>query len=225
MRNDQITPEIVYQDNHLIAVNKPPGILTQPSGTTRQSMEEIVKRWVKRTCHKPGQVYLHAVHRLDRLASGIVLFARTGKALSRMNTEIRLKRVTRIYHALVEGRPPFTEGTLEHSLRHSRLRARVTTEDDSRSRMSVLTYRTVQELGDRSLLEIVLETGRYHQIRAQFAACGCPIVGDTRYGGSLPNTFGGIALLHKKMIFAHPTLTIPVTIEVSYPMGWLIEGE
>ncbi|HDP24714.1 MAG TPA: RNA pseudouridine synthase [Deltaproteobacteria bacterium] len=224
MTDDLVIPEIIYQDNHLIAASKPPGMLTQPSGSSRESMEDLLKQWVKQTQNKPGNVYLHALHRLDRAASGIVLFAATHKALSRMNEEMRSKRITRIYHALVTGSLPAWEGILEHSLRHSRMKALVSSGDDPRSRESVLTYRFLQDFGAVTLVEITLITGRYHQIRAQLSACGCPIVGDTRYGSPLRRTTPGIALHHRTMAFTHPTLKTRISIEAAYPVDWFLDN-
>ncbi|MDT8272129.1 MAG: RNA pseudouridine synthase [Desulfomonilia bacterium] len=224
MTIELVIPEIIYQDNHLIAASKPPGILTQPSGTLRGSMEDLLKQWVKQAQNKPGKVYLHALHRLDRVASGIVLFAVTQKALSRMNEEMRHKRITRIYHALVTGSLPARKGILEHSLRHSRMKALVSSGDDPRSRESVLSYRILQDLKACTLVEITLMTGRYHQIRAQLSACGCPIVGDTRYGSPVRRTTPGIALHHRTMAFTHPTLKTRIAIEAPYPVDWILDN-
>jgi 23S rRNA pseudouridine1911/1915/1917 synthase len=212
--------EILYEDNHLLAVNKPPGILTQPSGTASQSLEERSKAWIKETKKKPGDVYLHAVHRLDRPASGIVLFARTSKALSRMNEQMRKREIVKIYHAILTNMLPADEGTLENILRHSRLRAVTASSEDPGARLSSLTYRVLKCSGGLVLVEAKLGTGRYHQIRAQFAACGCPILGDTRYGGETWADPEGIALHHRRMEFLHPISKSPIRIEAPYPETW-----
>lgn len=212
--------EIIYEDNHLLAVNKPGGLLTQPSGTDSDSLETRARDWVKTTKNKPGEVFLHAVHRLDKPASGIVLFARTSKALSRMNERMRAKGIIKIYHAVLTQEPPSGEGTLETLLRHSRMRSVVAAPEEHGSRLASLTYRVIERSGGMILVEVVLGTGRYHQIRAQFAACGCPILGDTRYGGEKWAHREAIALHHRRMVFLHPTLKTEIRLEAPYPAQW-----
>jgi len=214
--------DIIHEDNHLIAVNKPGGILTQPSGTSRESMEDMVKAWIRKTREKPGEVYLHAVHRLDRPASGIVLFARTSKALTRMNEQMRKKEILKVYHLILSKDPPEESGTLETLLRHSRMRAVEASPEDHGARLSSLEYRVLRRWEGLVLVEAVLGTGRYHQIRAQFAACGCPILGDLKYGGKRWQYPEGIALHHRRMEFFHPTLKARLRIEAAYPLSWPI---
>jgi 23S rRNA pseudouridine1911/1915/1917 synthase len=206
--------EILYEDNHLLAVNK------QPSGTASQSIEDRAKAWIKEAKKKPGDVYLHAVHRLDRPASGIVLFARTSKALSRMNEQMRKKDIVKVYHAILTNKLPANEGTLENLLRHSRLKAVMASPEEPGARLSSLTYHVLKRSGGLVLVEATLGTGRYHQIRVQFAACGCPILGDTRYGGEKWANTQGIALHHRRMEFLHPTSKSLIRIEASYPEIW-----
>lgn len=212
--------EILFADNHLLAVNKPPGLLTQPTEMAADSLELRAKAWIKETKDKPGEVFLHALHRLDKATSGVVLFARTGKALTRMNEEMRQKHIIKIYHAVITEDLPAEQGTLMHHLRHSRMRSEVVSAGEPGALASLLAYRVVGRTGGLVLVEIVLDTGRYHQIRAQLAACGCPVLGDIRYGGSAMSGGETIALHHCRMEFTHPTLKSHVRIEAPYPKGW-----
>jgi 23S rRNA pseudouridine1911/1915/1917 synthase len=217
--------DILYEDNHLLAVNKPAGLLTQPSGTSADSLETQAKAWVKQAKDKPGEVFLHAVHRLDRPASGVVLFARTSKALTRMNEEMRTRNILKVYYAVVTGELPAQGGTLAHLLRHSSHRSVEAAPAEQASKPSLLTYRVMKRLGGLSLVEVVLETGRYHQIRAQLAAVGCPILGDTRYGGRTWQSRDGIALHHRRMEFVHPTLKTSVRVTAPYPALWPLKQD
>ena len=214
--------EILYEDNHLLALNKPAGLLTQPSGKTEDSLEAQAKAWIKQAKDKPGEVYLHAVHRLDKPVSGIVIFARTSKALSRMNEQMRGKSIIKVYHGVVTNDLPGPHGTLMHHLKHSRMRSVVASPQEPGSRQSLLTYRIINRFKTLILVEIILETGRYHQIRAQFGAAGFPILGDVHYGGEKWTLTGEIALHHKKMEFMHPTLNSQIKIEAPYPSVWPI---
>ena len=213
-------PEILYEDNHLLALNKPAGMLTQPSGRDEASLESLAKEWIRCVKGKPGAVFLHAVHRLDRPVSGIVLFARTGKALSRMNDQQRRREIRKVYHAVITNDLPAREGTLRHLLRHSRMRSIQAPDHEEGARECTLHYRILRGHSGMYLAEIVLETGRYHQIRAQLAATGCPVMGDARYGGQSAAPLHGIALHHVRMEFTHPTLRTLVTIEAPYPVPW-----
>ena len=214
--------EILYEDNHLLALNKPAGLLTQPSGKTLDSLEAQAKAWIKQAKDKPGEVYLHAIHRLDKPVSGIVIFARTSKALSRMNEQMRGKSIFKVYHAVVTNDLPGPHGTLMHHLRHSRMRSVVASPEEPGSQQSLLTYRIIKRFKTLILVEVILETGRYHQIRAQFAAGGFPILGDVQYGGEKWTITGEIALHHKRMEFMHPTLNSQIKIEAPYPSLWPI---
>ena len=214
--------EILYEDNHLLALNKPAGLLTQPSGKTEDSLEAQAKAWIKQAKDKPGEVYLHAVHRLDKPVSGIVIFARTSKALSRMNEQMRGKSIIKAYHGVVTNDLPGPHGTLMHHLKHSRMRSVLASPQEPGSRQSLLTYRIINRFKTLILVEIILETGRYHQIRAQFGAAGFPILGDVHYGGEKWTLTGEIALHHRQMEFMHPTLNSPIKIEAPYPSVWPI---
>jgi len=213
-------PEVLYEDNHLLALNKPHGLLTQPAGGSRDSLEDRARAMIRQTRHKPGNVFLHAVHRLDRVASGVALFSLTGKSLSRMNELMRRQEITRIYHAVVTGNLPADQGTLEHFLRHSRLKSVPVDRAHPGAKRAVLEYRILARTKRLTLVEIALETGRYHQIRVQLAASGCPIAGDSVYGSVEEYVAGGIALHHWRMEFLHPVRRERLIIEARYPDQW-----
>lgn len=206
--------EILYQDNHLLALGKPAGLLTQPTDKEPDSLETRAKQWIKENTGKAGNVFLHAVHRLDKPASGIVLFARTSKALERLNESMRNKECQKHYLALIENKPPQEKGILEHHLLHDDYRATV----DPKGKLARLAYQIVRQAPHGFLIAIELETGRYHQIRAQFAAIGCPIFGDSKYGSRIP--FDGIALHHDKLSIRHPTTKEMITFTCPLPAGW-----
>lgn len=192
----------IYCDNHILILNKPAGVATQPD------FHEAARSWVKDHFAKPGNVFLEPIHRLDRPASGIVLFARTSKALTRLNEAMRERKLRKTYLAKVEGVVE-EEGCLQHLLIHGDFKAFV----DPKGKQAILRYRRLQATVHHSLVEIELETGRYHQIRAQFAAIGHPIVGDRKYGScqDLPQ----IALHHHQLILEHPTTKELLTFQCS----------
>ena len=194
---------VLYEDNHLLAADKPAGMLTQASGGDGRSLEELAREYVKRSRGKAGNVFVHAAHRLDREVSGIVLFALTSKALARLNEQQRGHRWEKVYRAWVEGGPADTEGSLVHRLRHGSHRAEVAA-GDADAKECRLTYEIIRREKGRSLLAVRLETGRYHQIRAQLAAAGWPILGDRKYGSRTPWPAGGIALRHVSLTLEHP---------------------
>ncbi len=196
--------EVLYEDNHILVVNKPAGIATQPSPTSNESLELNCKRWVKEKYQKPGNVFLHAIHRLDKPVSGIVLFARTSKALSRLNAAMRSREMQKVYIAHVEGCLKPQEGTLEHYLVHGDHYAHLASPTSKDAKRACLHYVVKQYQDSMSVVEISLETGRYHQIRAQMAAVGHPVVGDLKYGSSLSKEEGTIALCHASFSFPHP---------------------
>lgn len=212
-----MTPDILYEDNHLLVVNKPAGLLTQPSGTAQNNLEEICKCWIKEKYNKKGNVFLEAVHRLDKPVSGIVVFARTSKALSRLNASLRQHEFHKTYLAIVEGLPQPKEGVLEHYLLHDDYQSIVAAAKTPNAKLCRLHYQTVKHRENRSLLEILLETGRYHQIRAQLSFSGYPVVGDSKYKSRetyLPNS---IALHHSKLRFPHPIHEKLVEVEAPLP--------
>jgi 23S rRNA pseudouridine1911/1915/1917 synthase len=174
--------EVIFCDNHILVAAKPSGLLTQPDDSDTESLEFFAKQWVKKEYNKPGNVYLHAIHRLDKPVSGLVLFARTSKALSRLNEQSRNQEIQRVYIAEVEGVMPLKEGRLDHYLIHGDHRALIAKATDKEAKHARLTYHVIQFHTHTTLVSIELETGRYHQIRAQFSASGHPVVGDKRYG-------------------------------------------
>jgi 23S rRNA pseudouridine1911/1915/1917 synthase len=187
--------EVTYVDNHLIIVKKPAGMATQTPG-----LEDWVKEWVKREFKKPGNVFLQPVHRLDKVASGLVLFARTSKALTRLQAAMRDRKIRKTYRAEVEGIPEKNEATLEHFMEHGDHKAYLS----QSGKRAILHYRVIQTEKGKALLEIDLETGRYHQIRLQLASIGHPILGDDKYGCRLSFPGVGIALEHIRLEFDHP---------------------
>jgi 23S rRNA pseudouridine1911/1915/1917 synthase len=211
----------LFEDNHLLVLNKPAGLLTQPSGTEQDSLEQQAKTWLKSVYHKPGNVFLEAIHRLDKPASGVVVFGKTRKALSRLNASIRAKQAHKIYWAWVEGVLPLDEGDLEHFLLHDEFHARVVTIQHPEGKAAHLTYRVLQRKNNRTLVEIELLTGRYHQIRLQLAASGHPIWGDHKYGGLQKYESSAIALHHQRLELPHPISHAWLTFEASPPAAFI----
>ncbi|KAF3361967.1 Pseudouridine synthase [Chlamydiales bacterium STE3] len=195
--------EILFEDNHLFVVNKPAGIPTQDVPGMANSLEAQAKNWIKERYQKPGAVYLHAIHRLDKPVSGVVVFARTSKALSRLNEEIRAKKTKKNYLAIVEGAVTPSQGRLEHYLFHGEHKAVLS--NAKHGQEARLTYLVLQKASQKSHVYIALDTGRYHQIRAQFSFSGHPIYGDQKYGSSSRFKENAIALHHYRFIIAHPT--------------------
>ncbi len=183
--------KIIFEDNHLLVVIKPAGVPTQPD------FQKEMQQYLKKKYHKKGNVFLYPIHRLDKPVSGLVLFAKTSKALRRLHEAQRRREIVKIYRAEVEGILQQEEGTLEHYLTHESFYAKVAKE----GKLSRLFYRVLQRKKDATLIEIILLTGRYHQIRAQFSAIGHPIVGDTKYGSKRGNS---LCLSHVKMECIHP---------------------
>ncbi len=207
----------LFEDNHLLVLNKPPGLLTQPSGKSQESLEGQAKAWLKAVYHKPGNVFLEAVHRLDKPVSGVVVFGKTGKALSRLNLSIRAKEMKKIYWTWVEGESLPLQGVLEHFLIHDDFQARVVPASHSEGKRARLVYRVLVQHERRTLLEIELETGRYHQIRAQLAAQGHPIWGDVKYGSRHIYVPEAIALHHRRLQLPHPISRARMTFEAPLP--------
>lgn len=216
------TLDVIYEDNHQLVVNKPAGLLTQPSGTAQDSLEAQAKLWIKQRYNKPGNVFLEAVHRIDKPVSGLVLFARTSKALSRLQEAMREKKSKKLYMAMVEGTFEEKEGILEHFLIHDDHQARVTT-SEKEGKLARLHYRVIKTEGNQTLLEIDLETGRYHQIRVQLSAIGHPILGDKRYGSTKPYHEGAIALHHYNLQIPHPITGALQNFTASLPIFFTTE--
>ena len=216
---EELIPLILYADNHLLAVNKPAGMLTQDSGTGLRNMEDWAREWVRVDKQKEGAVFLNAVHRIDKAVSGVVLFARTSKALSRLNEDIRKRKCKKVYHALVEGNPKKAADELIHWLTHVHHRAEVCREEAAGAQRAILRYQLIKPVDRLALLEVDLETGRYHQIRAQLAEIGCPIAGDEKYGARQRSEQKDIALHHARLEIGHPVTKEVITIQAPYPNG------
>lgn len=212
--------DIIYEDNHLWVVNKPAGLLTQPSGTDQDSLEAQGKRFLKEKYQKPGNVFLEAAHRLDKGASGLTVFARTSKALARLQTAWRAKETYKVYFALTEAPPQPAEGTLCHYLFHGDFRALVVSSSYPEAKLCRLHYKTIALSSRATLLEIELETGRYHQIRAQLAFIGCPLIGDKKYGARIPYAPDKICLHHGRLEILHPVKREPLFLQCPYPAEW-----
>lgn len=207
---------VLFEDNHLLIVDKPAGLVTQPSKEHSDSMETRAKVYLKEKYQKPGDVFLHAVHRLDKEVAGIVIFAKTSKALSRMNLLIREGKLLKIYRAKVEGIFLRKEGRLSDFLvKHSHYAA-VASVKNEQAKESVLSYKVLSKHPDGSLLEIELDTGRYHQIRAQMSARGHPIIGDRKYGSKTSYADGHIDLQHVRVAFEHPVHKTSVNVVSHY---------
>lgn len=193
----------IYEDNHLLVLNKPAGLLTQPSGTDQDNLEQQAKEWIKKKCQKPGNVFLEAIHRLDKSVSGLVLFGKTSKAVSRLNQSMRDKQTKKVYWAWVEG-DVGQDGILEDLVIHDDYQAKIVPESHPQAKLARLHYHILEKKLDRTLVEIDLETGRYHQIRVQFASRGHPIRGDRKYGSVQSFAPHQIALHHKRLEIPHP---------------------
>jgi 23S rRNA pseudouridine1911/1915/1917 synthase len=198
--------EILYEDNHLIAVNKKPGQLVQGDKTGDKPLSEILKDYVKDKFKKPGATFLGVMHRIDRPVSGVVMFARTSKALERMNELFRQKKIQKTYWAVVKNKPPEESGTLIHYLKkdEAKNKSKATENEPANSLRSWLDYKVISKSDSYYLLEINPHTGRHHQIRAQLSAIGCPIKGDTKYGFDRTNDDGSIHLHAREISFVHP---------------------
>ena len=210
-----LTP--IYEDNHLLVLNKPAALLTQPSGTEQESLEGQAKEWIKEVYHKPGNVFLEAVHRLDKPVSGVVLFGKTSKALSRLNASMRAKQTRKIYWAWVEGEVHLDEGGLEHFLFHDEFHGKVVSKNHPEAKLARLRYQVRRREKKGTLVEIALETGRYHQIRLQWMALGHPIWGDQKYGGKEMYSPGAIALHHRSLELPHPITQALIHFEAPVP--------
>lgn len=210
---------VLYEDNHLIAVFKPAGVLTQGDASGEPSLMDWVKAWLAERYHKPGNVFLGLVHRLDRVVCGVVLFAKTSKAASRLSQQFRERTVEKHYLACVEGTPSPARGRLAHFIAHTEGSRRVRVSKDTRTdaKSASLRYDTQWRSDTVSVLDVQLETGRKHQIRAQLAHVGHPIVGDRLYGASRGDS-AEIALCSVSLSFTHPITRAPLTIELPHAL-------
>jgi len=212
---------IIFIDNHLIAVTKPAGLLTQPDRNTDESLIDQTRQWIKEKYNKPNNIFLGLVHRLDRNVSGVVLFARTSKAASRLSKQFREGTPKKHYRVIVLGKLKEEHTTLVHYLRKEKsLRATVFPRETPTAKRSELSYEVINSLEKKSLLEVSLSTGRFHQIRAQMAFIGHPIIGDVKYGAPEPLPNQEIALYAHKLVFSHPVSNEEITLTAPEPKTW-----
>ena len=209
---------MLYEDNHIIIVNKTTSEIVQGDKTGDTPLSETVAAWLKTKYNKPGNVFIGVTHRLDRPVSGIVLFAKTSKALSRLNEMFRNGEIKKSYWAIVKNTPPAKEATLQHYLvrNEKQNKSYAYTTEQKNAKQATLHYKLIAQSEHYKLLEIDLKTGRHHQIRCQLAAIGCPIKGDLKYGAQRSNKDGGISLHARKITFIHPVSK--KTIEITAPV-------
>ncbi|MEH6656114.1 RNA pseudouridine synthase [Leeuwenhoekiella marinoflava] len=211
--------QVIYEDNHIIVINKRPGDIVQGDKTGDEPLSEVVKSYIAEKYGKPGAVYLGVVHRLDRPTSGIVVFARTSKALPRLNKLFAQKEAKKTYWAVVKDAPPKKTDTLIHYLKRNpkqnKSYSHINEVPDSKK--GILDYRVSKELNNYYLLEIDLHTGRHHQIRSQLSAIGCSIKGDLKYGADRSNKDGSIHLHSRKLVITHPVKKEEMTFVAEPP--------
>lgn len=211
--------EILYEDNHLMVVNKAPGEIVQGDKTGDEPLSETIKRYIKERDSKPGNVFLGVVHRLDRPVGGVVVFAKTSKALSRLNDMFRHGDVHKTYWAITRNRPPHDEETLTHYIttveRNNKSYASATPKDGAKE--ARLHYRLLSSSERYHLVEVNLLTGRKHQIRVQMSAVGCPVKGDLKYGDKRSNPDGSISLLARRVQFVHPVSGLDIDVTAPVP--------
>ncbi len=211
---------VLYEDNHIIAVNKTCNEIVQGDKTGDTPLSETVKAYIKAKYNKPGEVFLGVTHRLDRPTSGVVLFARTSKALSRLNEMFKShEQIRKTYWAIVQGAPTQSEARLENWLirNEKQNKSYIAKPGAKDAKQAVLSYKTLVKGEHYSLLEINLETGRHHQIRCQLAAIGCPVKGDLKYGAKRSNPDGGICLHARQIAFVHPVSKQDICIVAPVP--------
>ena len=198
--------QIIHEDNHIIVVNKRVGDIVQGDKTGDKPLSDVVKEYIKEKYNKPGDVFLGVVHRLDRPTTGIVVFAKTSKALTRLNETFKNRETQKTYWAVVKKLPPKENDTLVHFLKRNTKNntSKAHLKEVPESKKASLSYKIIKKLDHYFVLEIDLHSGRHHQIRAQLQAIGCPIKGDLKYGFDRSNPDGGIHLHAKKLVLAHP---------------------
>ncbi len=217
---------VVYEDNHIIVVNKTSSEIVQGDKSGDTPLSEMVKQYLKEKYNKPGNVFVGVTHRLDRPVSGLVVFAKTSKALSRLNDMFRLGEVKKTYWAIVKERPKELEGELVHYLVRNEKQNKSYAYDKEKkdSKKAVLHYRLIGHSQNYHLLEVDLKTGRHHQIRCQLAKMGCPIKGDLKYGSPRSNPDGSICLHARSVSFIHPVSKEPIELTAPVPDGNLWNG-
>ena len=211
--------EVIYEDNHIIIVNKKSGEIVQGDKTGDRPLSDIVKDYIKEKYAKPGAVFLGVVHRLDRPVSGLVVFARTSKALSRLNKMFAEGEVHKTYWAITKNAPRDSEGTLTHWLvrNEKQNKSYAYEQEKPNAKKAILKYHVLSHSDNYSLIEVQLMTGRHHQIRCQLAAIGCPIKGDLKYGAPRSNPDGSISLLSRRVEFVHPVSKETIIAEAPLP--------
>ncbi len=211
--------QVVYEDNHVIIVSKRTGEIVQGDKTGDTPLSEMVKAYIKEAYAKPGEVFLGVVHRLDRPVSGLVMFARTSKALARLNAMFANGEVHKVYWAIVKNQPPKQQDTLTHWIVRNEKQNKSYAYDRevNGSKKAVLNYRVIGHSDHYSLVEVELKTGRHHQIRCQLAKIGCPIKGDLKYGAQRSNPDGSISLLSRFMRFVHPVSKKEISVAAPLP--------
>lgn len=215
--------KVLYEDNHIIIVDKSSSEIVQGDKTGDTPLVDTVKEYIKQKYQKPGNVFLGVVHRLDRPVSGVVVFARTGKALARLNEMFRTKDVHKTYWAIVTKRPPQPQGELVHWLVRNERQNKSYAYDKEvpQSKQAILDYRLIGSSDRYFLLEVDLKTGRHHQIRCQLSKMGCPIKGDLKYGAPRSNPDGSISLHARRIRFIHPVSKKEILIEAPLPKDTL----
>ena len=211
--------QVIYEDNHLIVVNKRVGDIVQGDKTGDKPLSDIVKEYIKDKYNKPGEVFLGVVHRLDRPTTGIVVFARTSKALTRMNELFSNRETQKTYWCIVKNKPVKAHDKLVHYLKRNEKNnsSKAHLKEVPESKLAILDYTIIKELNNYFALEVNLHTGRHHQIRAQLSAIECPIKGDLKYGFDRSNPDGGIHLHARKLVFVHPVSKENITITAPTP--------
>ena len=211
--------KVLYEDNHIIVINKASSEIVQGDRTGDKPLSEMVKEYLKEKYNKPGNVFCGVTHRLDRPTSGIVVFAKTSKALTRLNKMFRDDEVDKVYWAIVQNRPASDRGTLTHYLIKDSKRNKSTAynREKKNTKKAVLHYSIIDQSENYYLLEVKLETGRHHQIRVQLAKIGCPIKGDLKYGSARSNRDGSISLHARGISFIHPVSKEKIDITAPVP--------
>ncbi|MBR2638665.1 MAG: RluA family pseudouridine synthase [Bacteroidaceae bacterium] len=211
--------KVLYEDNHIIIINKSSGEIVQGDKTGDESLCDTLKVYLKEKYNKPGNVFIGLPHRLDRPVSGVVIFAKTSKALERLNNMFRVGEVKKIYWAITKNKPLVTEGELSHwILRNEKMnKSFAYRKEVDGSKHALLNYRTLASSDNYTLIEVELKTGRHHQIRCQLSAMGCPIKGDLKYGAKRSNPDGSISLHARYVEFVHPVSKQPIKITAPVP--------
>jgi 23S rRNA pseudouridine1911/1915/1917 synthase len=217
--SDKNNLQVLHEDNHIIVINKRVGDIVQGDKTGDKPLSEVVKEYIKVKYNKPGEVFLGVIHRLDRPTTGIVIFARTSKALTRMNELFSNRETQKTYWAIVKNKPQNSEDKLVHYLKRNEKNnsSKAHLKEVPESKIASLDYKIIKELNNYFVLEVHLHTGRHHQIRAQLQAIGCPIKGDLKYGFDRSNPDGGIHLHARKLAFVHPVSKEKIEVVAPVP--------